>query len=109
MGADLCEVVVDDEALARPSQAFKLLREGEISPEVYPLWIVDECHRTRRSEYRHRLAHRRTRGPSGPLQDLLAEMKELMQACRVEAHQRYYDPAFGFGVSPAIAMVRSFG
>jgi type I site-specific restriction endonuclease len=105
MGAELCESVVDDQALARPSHAFTLLRVGEISPEAYPLWIVDECHRTRRSEYRQRLA---PRGPIGSVRMWTAEMKAVIRVCKATVDQRHYDPTFGFGVLPIIAVARSF-
>lgn len=109
MGVELDDAVTDDESLATPSQSFTLLLQGELSPETYPLWLVDECHRARRSEYRRRLRRRRTQGPSGPLANWLVGVKALRNACVMAAHQPHYDPTLGFAVSPAIAVIRSFG
>lgn len=104
MGVRSCVELIDDEALARPSQAFRLLCVGEIPPEAYPLWIVDECHRTRRSEYRRRLSRRRSERMVASVRSLLIEMRLLIQA---GAEQRYFDPIFGFGVCPALAFARA--
>jgi len=107
MGAELCETTADDASLATPSQAFTLLLQGELSPESYPIWIVEECLRARSSEYRRRLRGHRTRGPSGPLAHWLTEAKTLCSALATAAHQLQYDPLFGSDIPPAIAVGRS--
>jgi hypothetical protein len=37
-----------------------------------------------------------------------AEMKAVIRVCKATVDQRHYDPTFGFGVLPIIAVARSF-
>jgi hypothetical protein len=70
MGRDLGDILVREERLLRPSKAFVYLVTGEISPEAYPEFAIEQFHDECRREYRRRLA----RGRAGFFSRLRADI-----------------------------------